>query len=61
MTKSLLQSFIIYQRQSCSAINCLSSGINILAGGRPLPPEILRPSDLPSPVNGVLWEKCQNS
>jgi len=24
------------QRQSCSAINCLSSGINILAGGRPL-------------------------
>ena len=25
------------QWQSCSAINCLSSGINILAGGRPLP------------------------
>ena len=39
-----------------SAFNCLSSGINILAGGRPLPPEILPPSDLPSPVNGILWE-----
>jgi len=37
------------QRQSCSAINYLSSGINILAGGRPLPPEILAPSDLPPP------------
>jgi len=39
------------QRQSCRAINCLSSGINILAvaGGRPLPPEILAPSDLPPP------------
>ena len=36
------------------AINCLSSGINIVAGGRPLPPEILPPSDLPSPVNGIL-------
>ena len=38
---------------------CLSSGINILAGGRPLPPEILPPSDLPSPVNGILWEMSQ--
>jgi len=35
------------QRRSCSAINCLSSGINKLAGGRPVPPEILAPSDLP--------------
>jgi len=35
------------QRQSCSAVDCLSSGINILAGGQPLPPEILAPSDLP--------------
>ena len=25
------------QQPGCSAINCLSSGINILAGGRPLP------------------------
>jgi len=24
--------------------------------GRPLPPEILPPSDLPSPVKGILWE-----
>ena len=24
--------------------------------GRPLPPEILPPSDLPSPVNGIIWE-----
>ena len=51
-TKSLLQSFIIFincQQQSCSAINWLSSGINILAGGRPLLPEILAPSDLPPP------------
>jgi len=52
-TKSLLQSFIgVYkncQWQSCSAVNCLSSGINILAGGRPLPPEILAPSDLHPP------------
>ena len=36
-----------YIMKSCSAINCFSSGINILAGGRPLPPEILAPSDLP--------------
>jgi len=47
------------QRQSCSAINCLSSGINMLAGGRPLPSEILPPSDLPSPVNGILWEMSE--
>jgi len=33
------------QRQCCSSINCLSSGINMLAGGRPLPPEILAPSE----------------
>ena len=33
--------------------------INILAGGRPLPPEILPPSDLPSPVNGILWEMSE--
>ena len=44
------------QRQSYSAINCLSSGINILAGGRPLPPEIFPASDMPYPVNGILWE-----
>ena len=37
------------QQQSCIAINCLSSGINILAGGRPLPHEILAPSDLHPP------------
>ena len=44
------------QRQSCRAFNCLSSGINMLAGGRPIPPEMLPPSDLPSasPVNGIL-------
>jgi len=30
-----------------------------LAGGRPLPPEILPPSDLPSPVNGILWEMSE--
>jgi len=47
------------QQQCCSAINCLSSGINILAGGRPLPPEILLPSDLPSPVNGILCEMSE--
>ena len=29
---------------------------NILAGGRPLPPEILPPNDLPSPLNGILRE-----
>ena len=40
--------YINCQRQSCSAFDCLSSGINILAGGRPLPPEVLPPSDLPS-------------
>ena len=43
------------QRQSCRAINCLSSGINILAGGRPLPPEILPPSDLPRPEGSEFW------
>ena len=32
---------------------------NILVGGRPLPPEILPPSDLPSPVNGILWEMSE--
>jgi len=37
------------QRQSCTAINCLSSGVNILAGRRPLLPEILAPSDLTPP------------
>jgi len=37
------------QRQSYSAVNFLSSGINMLAGGRPLRPEILVPSDLPPP------------
>jgi len=31
----------------------------MLAGGRPLPPEILRPSDLPPPVNGILWEMSE--
>jgi len=25
----------------------------------PLPPEILPPSDLPSPVNGILWEMSE--
>jgi len=45
--------------KSCSAFNCLSSGINILAGGRPLRPEILPPCDLPSPVNGILWEMSE--
>jgi len=39
------------QRQRCSAINCLLSGINTLAGGRPLPPEILVEAD-PSPPEG---------
>jgi len=34
-------------------------GINILAGGRPLPPEILPPSDLPSLVNGILSEMSE--
>ena len=43
----------------CRAFNCLSSGINILEGGRPLPPEILPLSDLPSPVNGILWEMSE--
>jgi len=51
-----LVSAITLSRQSCRAFNCLSTDINILAGGRPLPPEILPPSDLPSPVNGILWE-----
>ena len=47
------------QLQSCRAFNCLSSGINILAGGQPLHPEILPTSDLPSPVNGILWEMSE--
>ena len=47
------------QLQSCSAFNCLSSVINMLAGGRTLPAEILPPSDLPSPVNGILWEMSE--
>ena len=46
----------VSQQQSCRAFNCLSSGINILEGGRPLHHEILPASDLPSPVNGILWE-----
>ena len=28
-------------------------------GRRPLPPEILPPRDLPSPVNGILWEMSE--
>jgi len=35
------------QRQSCIAINCLSTGINTLAGGRRLPSEILAPMAYP--------------
>ena len=45
--------------KSCRAFNCLSSGINILAGGQQLHPEILPASDLPSPVNGILWEMSE--
>ena len=33
--------------------------IYILVGEWPLPPEILPPSDLPSPVNGILWEMSE--
>ena len=47
------------QRQSCRAVNCLSSGINTLAGGQPLHCEILPASDLTSPVNGILWEMSE--
>ena len=47
------------QRQSCSAINCLSSGINILAGGRPLPPEILPAMTCPL-LSMVSYGRCQN-
>ena len=54
-----LVSAITLSRQSCRAFNCLSTDINILAGGRPLPPEILPASDLPSPVNGILWEMSE--
>jgi len=43
------------QRQSYSAINCLSSGINILAAGRPLPPEILAETDPPPPEGSEFW------
>jgi len=43
------------QRHSCSAINCLSSGINILSGGRPIPSEILAPIDLPPPEGSEFW------
>jgi len=32
---------------------------NILAGGQPLPHEILPPSDLPSPVNGIRWQMSE--
>jgi len=42
------------QRQSCRAINCLSTSINILAGGRPFPHEILVENDpfsLPLPFS----------
>ena len=28
-------------------------------GDDPFPPEILPPSDLPSPVNGILWEMSE--
>ena len=37
------------QRQSCSAMDCLSSGINISVEGRPLRPEILAENDPPLP------------
>ena len=51
------------QRQNCSAFNCLSISINILVGDDPFgpfPPEIFMPaSDLPSPVNGILWEMSE--
>ena len=51
--------YIKLSHADCRAFNCLSSGINILAGGLPLPPEILPPIDLPSPVNGILWEMSE--
>ena len=31
----------------------------VLAGGRPLTPEILPPSDLPSPDHAILWEMSE--
>ena len=37
----------------------IAFGINILVGGRPLPPEILPRSDLPSPVNDIVWEMSE--
>jgi len=43
----------------CYAVTTDSSGISMLAGGRSLPPEILPPSDLLSPVNGILWEMSE--
>ena len=34
--------------------------VSILIGrGRPFTPEILPPSDLPCPVNGILWEMSE--
>ena len=42
-----------------SRYDTIRYGINVLVGGRPIPPEILRASDLPSPVNGILWEMSE--
>ena len=36
-----------------------SIAFRVVSGGRPLHPEILPPSDLPSPVNGILWEMSE--
>ena len=60
----------ICQRQSCSAINCLSSGINILAGGSSIPliSERKGPTPLEAPALHTLrliarqpWRHCVTS
>ena len=48
------------QRQSCSAINCLSSGINILAGDDPFPLKSCLQVTCPL-LSMVSYERCQNS
>ena len=43
------------QRQSCSAINCLSTGINILAGGSSVP--LISESKGTAPI-GITWRRA---
>jgi len=46
-------------KQQCDLLPQAAHSLKNWQGGRPLLTEILPPSDLPSPVNGILWEMSE--